>query len=115
MLWAKLIVYLFQANIEGSLKLAPSRENTDAIIASKTMTRAAHRAALGDIGNKVSKMTIDASKKPIKKEIIQAAKGRTLQKNKATSSLKSADIEIYRVTMLKKCSVDFILILGPPL
>ncbi|XP_046377970.1 G2/mitotic-specific cyclin-B-like [Haliotis cracherodii] len=84
------------ANIEGSLKLAPSRENTDAIIASKTMTRAAHRAALGDIGNKVSKMTIDASKKPIKKEIIQAAKGRTLQKNKATSSLKSADIEIYR-------------------
>nr|ADP06655.1 cyclin B [Haliotis diversicolor supertexta] len=84
------------ANIEGNLKLAPSRENTDAIIACKTMTRVTHRAALGDIGNKVFKMTIDASKKPVKKEIIQAAKGRTLQKNKATSSLKSADIEIYR-------------------
>ena len=77
-----------------------NRENPDLImpVSKNTMmqrphtTHASHRNTLGDIGNKVSAITIDGSKKaPVKKEIVQltSKQQKVLTKNKATSSLKS--------------------------
>lgn len=77
-----------------------NRENTEHIIpvSKNTMVQrphtshASHRNALGDIGNKVSAITIDGGKKaPVKKEIVQLTtrQQKVLTKNKATSSLKA--------------------------
>lgn len=77
-------------------------ENTDQIIvATKSSvvqrphtSHATHRNALGDIGNKVSAISIsDVSKKgPVKKEIVQLTtrqQQKILTKSKGTTSLKS--------------------------
>lgn len=72
--------------------MALNRENTDTILLGKSIvTRsAAQRSALGDIGNKVSAITLDPSKKAVKKEILQpVGKPKAFVKTKATSSLKS--------------------------
>lgn len=73
-----------------------NRENTDAALLAKTMagrpvSQTGQRSALGDIGNKVKAITIDPNRKPaaIKKEIIQPAEKKVLNKNKGTTSLKS--------------------------
>ncbi|XP_060572470.1 G2/mitotic-specific cyclin-B-like [Ruditapes philippinarum] len=76
-------------------------ENTDQIIAATKSnmiqrpltSHASHRNALGDIGNKVSAISIsDATKKgPVKKEIVQltSRQQKILTKSKATTSLKA--------------------------
>ena len=91
-----------QANLANA-KLAQmnmNRENTEHILPVKnTMqvqrphtSHTSHRNALGDIGNKVSAITLDNSKKaPVKKEIVQltARQQKILSKNKGTSSLRA--------------------------
>ncbi|KAK3602761.1 hypothetical protein CHS0354_027757 [Potamilus streckersoni] len=83
--------------VNPKMAVSINRENTDVIMLSKMQrpntALANHRAALGDIGNKVSAITLDGSKKAaVKKEIIQTTAGtkqKTLSKAKATSSLKN--------------------------
>nr|P24862.1 RecName: Full=G2/mitotic-specific cyclin-B [Patella vulgata]CAA41255.1 cyclin B [Patella vulgata] len=65
------------ANLGASQKLAVKKG--DAMMSSKGISNRSNRSALGDIGNKVSNMTIDPTKKAlglpvIKKEIIQKSK-----------------------------------------
>ena len=95
-----------------------NRENTEHIPVTKnTMVQrphtshANHRNALGDIGNKVSAITIDGSKKaPVKKEIVQLTtkQQKVLTKNKATSSLKAlaetnnVEVVVKQVCIIKK-------------
>lgn len=77
-------------------------ENTDQVITAMKSnlqqrphtSHASQRNALGDIGNKVSAISISdnvGKKGPIKKEIVQLAsqQQKVLTKNKATSSLKA--------------------------
>lgn len=81
-------------------KMTINRENPDALLMGKMeMQRPAshtgQRLALGDIGNRVSAVTIDGNnKKPaaIKKEIIHPVSKPKLQKSKATSSLKLPEV-----------------------
>ncbi|KAL3866550.1 hypothetical protein ACJMK2_043841 [Sinanodonta woodiana] len=83
--------------VNPKMAVSINRENTDVIMLSKMQrpntALANHRAALGDIGNKVSAITLDGSKKAaVRKEIIQTTAGtkqKTLSKAKATSSLKN--------------------------
>lgn len=90
--------FIFQANIMSQTHkgMPLNRENTDAALLAKTMagrpvSQTGQRSALGDIGNKVKAITIDPNRKPaaIKKEIIQPAEKKVLNKNKGTTSLKS--------------------------
>lgn len=88
------------ANLANARMLTNS-ENTDQIIATTKSnmiqrpqtSHASHRNALGDIGNKVSAISISdvAKKGPVKKEIVQltSRQQKILTKSKATTSLKA--------------------------
>ncbi|XP_045215937.1 G2/mitotic-specific cyclin-B-like [Mercenaria mercenaria] len=88
------------ANLANA-RMHTNSENTDQIIAATKSnlvqrphtSHASQRNALGDIGNKVSAITIsDATKKgPVKKEIVQltSRQQKILTKSKATTSLKA--------------------------
>ncbi|XP_041369719.1 G2/mitotic-specific cyclin-B-like [Gigantopelta aegis] len=93
-------------------KFAIAVENNDATIISKTiMTRNGHRAALGDIGNKVSKMTIDPGKQVVKKEMVQPFT--RLQKSKIKLSARTVDREETAVVVELVPSVDVIQVADP--
>ena len=111
-----------QANLANA-KLAQmnmNRENTEHILPVKnTMVQrphtshASHRNALGDIGNKVSSITLDNSKKaPVKKEIVQLTtrQQKILSKNKGTSSLKAlaetnnVEVVVKQVSAVRICN-----------
>ena len=81
--------FSFQSISSEPLKLSTAVENTDATIVNKMTARNVHRAALGDIGNKVSKMTIDSSKQVVKKEIVRPLT--RLQKTKMKLSAWTAE------------------------
>ena len=115
-----MILYL-QANLANA-KLAQmnmNRENTEHILPVKnTMVQrphtshSSHRNALGDIGNKVSSITLDnaGKKAPVKKEIVQLTtrQQKILSKNKGTSSLKAlaetnnVEVVVKQVSDIKK-------------
>ena len=111
-----------QANLANA-KLAQinmNRENTEHILPVKnTMVQrphtshASHRNALGDIGNKVSSITLDNGKKaPVKKEIVQLTtrQQKILSKNKGTSSLKAlaetnnVEVVVKQVSAVRICN-----------
>lgn len=77
-------------NRETTEHIIPVGKNT--MVQRPHTSHANHRNALGDIGNKVSAITIDGSKKaPVKKEIVQLTtrQQKVLTKSKGTSSLKA--------------------------
>ena len=112
-------MFLFQASLANA-KLAQinaTRDNTDNMMppnkANVLRPRTAHadqRNTLGDIGNKVSAITISEGTKkghgPIKKEIVQlnTQQQKVLTKQKATSSLKSvSELNNKIITQVCKC------------
>lgn len=111
------LLLIFQANILAqNSKMTINRENPDALLMGKMemqrpASHAGQRLALGDIGNKVSAVTIDGNnKKPaaIKKEIIHPVSKPKLPKSKATSSLKLPEVpehEQQTVRNMKKLNV----------